>query len=355
MKTYFPLVDVLRFFAAFWVMSFHYFLGLSGELSWYRYGNLGVPLFFIISGFVISLSVSGTSLKKFAFGRWLRLFPLFWIACTITYLFTLFFPSGNPVTFNEYALSMTMLGEKFINAFGYVRIVDPVYWSLLVELIFYAAIGLFVYLFSWKNIRYFTYAWFLISALSFLFGVDDTFIAKLLLVRHASYFLFGVTLSLIISTSYTSIKQKRLDYLSLVVFAVYGIFISQFALPPYFVINPLDTIVVTFLHVVFFVGMLLVVYLSPKITTSRFTQVCIVLGGITYPLYLIHQTIGVAILREINLYAKVTTQATVLMVGMISIAYLLYIFDKRVRAYLSHKLQPKETAISHSSLPKVTP
>ena len=53
MKTHFSLLDAVRFFAAFWVMNFHYLFGQTGDLEWYRYGNLGVQLFFIISGFVI--------------------------------------------------------------------------------------------------------------------------------------------------------------------------------------------------------------------------------------------------------------------------------------------------------------
>ena len=136
-KTYYTGFDILRFLAAVWVMNFHYFLGLSGALSWYRYGNLGVPLFFIISGFVISQSIKDNDLKKFAKSRFIRLFPLFWIICTFTYIFTLLMPNGNPVHLSEYLVSMTMLGDKFGAVFNLPRLVDPVYWTLSVELLFY--------------------------------------------------------------------------------------------------------------------------------------------------------------------------------------------------------------------------
>ena len=155
MKIYYTGLDLLRFIAALGVVNFHYFFGLTDKLSWYRYGNLGVELFFIISGFVISQSAATASTRNFILGRFIRLYPLFWIACTITYLVTLLMPNGTPVHFAEYLISMTMLGDKLSSALGYGGLVDPSYWTLAVELMFYVSIGLFVYLFSWKNIRYF--------------------------------------------------------------------------------------------------------------------------------------------------------------------------------------------------------
>lgn len=251
-KHYFPGLDLLRFFAAFWVMSFHYLLGLSGELSWYRYGNLGVPLFFIISGFVISYSVSEKTLKEFALGRFLRLFPLFWILCTLTYIFTLIMPNGEPVQFPEYLISMTMLGDKMSSLLGYGGLVDPAYWSLTVELIFYVAIGMFVYFFSWKNIRYFLCGWFALSLLAFATHIADTFLLKMLLVRHASYFIFGATLALIMLSVYETHKQKVYDYLFLVGVALYSTFMSFKALPPYMSPHPQDDLIVALFHPLFF-------------------------------------------------------------------------------------------------------
>ena len=52
-------IDVLRGFASVAVMLYHftwqYFAEFSknGGLNYFKYGNLGVELFFIISGFVI--------------------------------------------------------------------------------------------------------------------------------------------------------------------------------------------------------------------------------------------------------------------------------------------------------------
>src|ERR1700690_3582716 len=155
MKPRFSLLDVLRFFAAFWVMNFHYLQGDSSSLHWYRYGNLGVQLFFIISGFVIVESLRGKTLREFATGRFIRLFPLFWILCSLTYILTLVIPHTTHLLFLDYLKSMTMFGNVFNGFVGTTNLIDPSYWTLTIELIFYGGIGIFVSLFSYDNIRYF--------------------------------------------------------------------------------------------------------------------------------------------------------------------------------------------------------
>lgn len=57
-KYYFPLIDVLRGFAAITVLVYHVIehfhwtaFPTEGLLSWFRIGWMGVDLFFVISGF----------------------------------------------------------------------------------------------------------------------------------------------------------------------------------------------------------------------------------------------------------------------------------------------------------------
>jgi peptidoglycan/LPS O-acetylase OafA/YrhL len=59
----FPLIDILRGFAALSVVVFHVIahfdwttFPIEGPLLWFRVGSMGVDLFFVISGFVIALS-----------------------------------------------------------------------------------------------------------------------------------------------------------------------------------------------------------------------------------------------------------------------------------------------------------
>jgi peptidoglycan/LPS O-acetylase OafA/YrhL len=339
MKTHFSLLDAVRFFAAFWVMNFHYLFEQTGNLEWYRYGNLGVQLFFIISGFVIVQSIQGKTLKEFTTGRFLRLFPLFWILCTLTYVITLLIPHTATVNFSEYLRSMTMLGDLFNGIVGYTRLIDPSYWTLTVELLFYIAIGTFVYFFSDKKIRYFLGAWLVISAIAFKLGIDHNFYVKLLLVRHASYFVFGGALGLIATKQAQNLLHKYFDWILLFTSAGYAIYIHPRALEPYYIINPLDIHIISILHVMFFISVPLLVYLSLFVTNKKLISFLAVLGGITYPVYLLHQKIGNSIINFVISHYNVswTHLAVGFEVIIICVAYVVYVEDKKLRGWIRKK------------------
>lgn len=343
MKTYYPLLDAVRFFAAFWVMNFHYLLGLglSNDLHWYRYGNLGVQLFFIISGFVIVQSLQNKSFKEFTSGRFLRLFPLFWICCTATYLLTLLVPGANNLEAFEYARSMTMVGDMFNEFFTFGRLIDPSYWTLAVELLFYAGIAIFTVLFSFKKIRYFLASWLLLSTLAFVFNVNQDFYVKLALVSHASYFIFGGTLALICSKQAKNIYEKYFDITLLFASAFFATYIHPKALPQYITQNLHDEKIVTILHIIFFISVLFLVYVSPLIKNTRSIKLFIILGGMTYPLYLLHQTIGNTLINYATDILMISRNTFIVFfeIFILLIAYIAYIQDKKMRTWLQGKLR----------------
>lgn len=339
MKKYFAPLDAVRFFAAFWVMDYHYFLEYNDTLHWYRYGNLGVQLFFIISGFVIVQSLKGKTLKDFAISRFIRLYPLFWILCTLTYAITFLVPNSNSVHFTEYLLSMTMLGDKFDSVIGYTRLVDSAYWTLAVELIFYFMIAIFASIFSYKRLRYFFFTWFLVSVIAFATHHDENFFVKLLLVRHASYFIFGGMLALIALGEARHLFEKYFDWLLLFASASYATYIHPLSLPPYTVPNPLDNHIITILHIIFFIGVASLVYISSYIKNKKILETFVILGGITYPLYLMHQTIGNTFIKYLthayNFHG--TPVAYAFEIFIIIVAYAVYRQDKKMRMWLRSK------------------
>ncbi len=92
----FPQLNVLRFFAAVWVVFFHYFkasYGISVHIpilsDFINYGNLSVDFFFILSGFLLThveiLSPSG-SFIQFIKKRVLRIYPLYILALLFSVL-----------------------------------------------------------------------------------------------------------------------------------------------------------------------------------------------------------------------------------------------------------------------------
>lgn len=87
--SYLPRLDHLRFYAAFLVFLFHFYLFASGLLMPGRPDNIliaiinegyaGVSLFFVLSGFIFTLIGYGKEIryKDFMINRFLRIFPLF--------------------------------------------------------------------------------------------------------------------------------------------------------------------------------------------------------------------------------------------------------------------------------------
>ncbi|MBW4492711.1 MAG: acyltransferase [Oscillatoria princeps RMCB-10] len=134
-------LDVFRGIAALGVVLFHYtsqystLYKHSPELLFYfGWGRHGVELFFMISGFVILMTLEKTQrLLDFIWGRFSRLYPAYWTAVILT--FTAVSIAGLPgmqVSIPNALLNLTMF-QGFFDAPN----VDDVYWTLQVELCFY--------------------------------------------------------------------------------------------------------------------------------------------------------------------------------------------------------------------------
>lgn len=135
-------LDSLRGLAAVGVMLFHYttrFDELFGHTVppalQVPLGKYGVNMFFIISGFVIFMTLARTvKVLDFVVSRFSRLFPAFWAAIIVSFLLThLLAVPGRTVTLETAALNFMMIHGMFK-----IPDVDGVYWTLEIELIFYA-------------------------------------------------------------------------------------------------------------------------------------------------------------------------------------------------------------------------
>jgi peptidoglycan/LPS O-acetylase OafA/YrhL len=137
-------LDGLRGIAALAVLTFH-FTFRSAQLfprvgtPWGagQWGYYGVALFFVISGFVIFLSLQGSTIRNFVIARVIRLYPIYLVAAVITFfLVTLTRLHGRQVSPTQ-ALANLPLVQFLWGA----PLIDGVYWTLGVEVVFYVAIG----------------------------------------------------------------------------------------------------------------------------------------------------------------------------------------------------------------------
>lgn len=134
-------LDVFRGIAAFSVLIFHYtsqyatLFQHSPELWFYfSMGRHGVEFFFMISGFVILMSLERTKRGlDFVMGRISRLYPAYWTAIILTFLVVTLTQTPKLQVDAIAALANFTMLQGF---FG-ISHVDDVYWTLQIELCFY--------------------------------------------------------------------------------------------------------------------------------------------------------------------------------------------------------------------------
>jgi peptidoglycan/LPS O-acetylase OafA/YrhL len=295
-------ISFLRFLAAFGVVCVHSFtrlltLGYIPRIvefmsPYAQYGYLGVNLFFLISGFVITLSAEGRTFGQFVSARFIRLFPVFWICVSITTLFT-YILSNEHISLLEYLANLTMKPSLF----GTYQLIDVPYWTLEKELRFYCVVALILIARIYIPITLERVALFLsVPMLYFVFflnpyhisGIEKFFLTILYYFgsEHASYFIAGILF-------YQLYTGKRTYTIYTALTSCYVVAILQSLDNGYVSDNP--AIVVSL--VTLFFGFFVVISLQ-KITNSSFsflgknyTAILTQLGAITYPLYLLHNKI----------------------------------------------------------------
>jgi peptidoglycan/LPS O-acetylase OafA/YrhL len=245
-----------------------------------KYGYLGVELFFMISGFVVLMTAASGNLRGFVISRIVRLYPAFWACCTITFAAIVFM--GGPhytASFGQYLINMTML-----SGFLGVPAIDGAYWSLFVEIRFYALVAVILLIGRIQQAQLIITLWLAASVALVVFPIGK--LSYLLLTDYSSFFIAGATFFLI--------WQKGLS------FARAAIIIVSWGLAVFQSNNELrgfeshyhaamSSYVVAGLVTTFFIVMMLV---SLRRTGLLGETRWLLLGVLTYPLYLLHQNIG---------------------------------------------------------------
>lgn len=338
-------IDLFRFLAALAVVLFHYtFRGYAGdEMSTInfnaignisKYGYLGVNIFFIISGFVILLSIKQNSLIKFIISRFTRLYPTYWIAVSLTFVITLLI--GAPrysANFNQFIFNLTM----FQNYMG-VKNIDGAYWSLFVEMKFYIFIVCtYLILNKIKRIKldHLIIFWLLLSILYLIF--NDVYIIEILnfylILNWSSYFISGIIFYQIFTRG-----LKKTDiillFICLCISLYHGVGVIKF-LEEHYQTDFSPFIICSTITLFYFIMYLVATGYLKKLNSPKLLK----LGLLTYPLYLIHQNIGFILFNNLNGHINKYVLLTATILLMIFISYLLSKFyEPKIRSFLHEKI-----------------
>lgn len=192
-------IDMLRFAAALLVTGFHLTWRDPAVADAMWSGWAGVQVFFVVSGFVIANSANNATPIAFIRSRLLRLYPAAWVCSILCLAVLLLMPEPD-----------ANLARRFVASFALAPdgpYIASAYWTLPVEIAFYAAV--FLLLLSGHFHRLPQFALALAAASSaylgayslHVFGVLDLpflefeyGMLNMTLLRHGVFFALGIFL-----------------------------------------------------------------------------------------------------------------------------------------------------------------
>lgn len=280
-------LDALRGIAAIIVVFFHFTMCRPEANLGFKLGTTGVDLFFMISGFVIFMSLNHVkSSRVFIINRISRLYPTYWFCVTFTFLLiclnNIYY--HKQISFVDYLGNMTMF-QHYMD----IPDLDGPYWTMIIEMVFYIVI-LFLFQFKFfKNITFWGLALSLATVLSAYFFNKISFnkiIFCIPLLQYLPLFLSGI----IFYEIQNDVKVKHIRYFYLTICFICQISLFNHIDRASAFINHLEySIMLTFYFVLF----TLFVNGKLKFIVSKAT---LFLGKISFALYLVHQKISIRLI-----------------------------------------------------------
>lgn len=293
-------LDLLRMVAVMMVILFHFAYrgGVAEHMSdvflpalWpvAKYGVLAVDMFFVISGFVIAYSAEGRTAVEFAIARFSRIYPAFVVCMTITFAVTL--AIGAPrfaASFGQWAANLAIAAPMLKQPF-----MDGAYWSIVYEVTFYGWVAILIQagLFR-RRIDVIIVVWLAVSVVNM--DLHIVMVRRLFLTDESGFFVAGLLL-------YEFWRGRR-DLLAKVLLVTATITATVQALGNidlnrnYYQV-PYDDRVVVLLVLLAIGTVALSVRIGKVPLPSRLVTA---IGGLTYPLYLLHQQIGFMIFNRVS-------------------------------------------------------
>lgn len=343
-------VDGLRLLAAVGVAAYHY-LGTPTPRFWGEnhdlpqaapflhaisgYGWLGVEAFFLISGFVICMSCWGRTPAQFAVSRIARLFPLYWavvliivVMGTVTVLIGQ--RSGAPTDLRTTLGNLTMIPHPL----G-VDFTAGVAWTLWVEARFYLLMGALLLVgLTYRRVVAFGFLWLVLASVGR--ELHSTVVDEILLSQYAGLFVAGIALYLI-----HRFGANLLLWLLLGFAWCYTLTVLEDRVATHSTSNwGLSAAVLT--------SFLVLLGLACGPLRHLQWRSLVYAGALTYPFYLVHQSLGIPVTRGI--LKSVPGLGLLPSIGLgLSVSFLLAAvlnrqvdrrFGRLFRRHLTHALDP---------------
>lgn len=343
-------IDGLRGLAALAVVLFH----LSGNMNEifhqslpgfvaaiFKYGYLGVPVFFVLSGFVIAHAVASRRVSLsyvgvFVVRRSIRLDPPYWAAIALAVAMLLI-----KQNILDEQVSLPSYADVFFHMFYLQDLlqIDPVlssvFWTLCLEIQFYIFFVLSIYFVGRAKVEHFHFlhtSFLLITGLLSLFIYVDIlpFSIKGTFFPYWHFFVSGVILQRALAKS-----------------PGYQIFIGCWLLLIFtaMLYHTSKSYLLTELMMILFIY---IMGLTNKLKTGLNFSPLQFLGVISYSLYLVHPEIGWKIISVLQTVTKdqqsLMTQIAIFFAGLggsIFFAYIFYLIVEKTSLQFARRIKLK--------------
>jgi peptidoglycan/LPS O-acetylase OafA/YrhL len=320
-------LDLFRFVAALFVVLHHYLFRGQAEggyspvtfdpfLTTLGQYTTGFNFFFMTTGFLLLMNAQRKTPKQFVISRAQRLYPALWVCCTLTYLVSVLTQSPRfMVSPLDYLANLTMF-----NGFVGIPYVDGAYWTMLISLKFNLLLFIVMLLGQVKHMYFLACVWLAYSAL-LTFGVEIPYLDFFLLSSYAPFFIAGMMVYLIRNNGQKS-KYWFLFAASYIV-SLYYVLQDTLIKEARYQVTYSETVLIV-INTVYYLFFVLIALNKTQWLQVRFF---VMLGALTYPLFLLHQNLGYMAFTylPINKYLLLV----LLFIVMFALSYAVYRFVEK--------------------------
>jgi peptidoglycan/LPS O-acetylase OafA/YrhL len=288
------------------------FVSVTEAMPHFGFGQFGVALFFLISGFVIPLSLARTSAAGFCLGRLWRIVPTYMVCFAVTVLAIVLagahYERVFPFTAREVALH-AVPGARLV---ADSRFVDLVIWTLEIEIMFYVMCAVAAPVLRRQG------AGFMLLPVAVLVAVVSArhWVIFTIYAPHLIFIFVGVALSAWHSGRLRSAATLGCGVACLML-AGCALAISPNPKPEVVVVSSIAA---------------LVLFLTAYAVRARIRLRGVVRMAalVSYPLYLVHATAGYALMRVLlDLYLPPDVVASLAVVAVVAIAAVVHVAVER--------------------------
>lgn len=278
-------LDLLRFFAVFVVFFAHYvdtfnyvYKIVPANLKWLSvscYSTLALLIFFIVSGYVVTMTSIKRNLREFTIIRLSRIYPLFWVSCVVAFVISrLMNHSFLPILpFKAFLVNLTIMPSVF----GY-EMLNPVFHTLLLEMVFYFFIAFLIGFKLWNRIM-------AIISLLLVYCIYAAFKQ----VVHVNFVILPFTAGMLFYFIYSKYGSRWKLYTLLLINFSCQLAMSQ-PLEKQFAVFYKESGIVNMWVIAALIGFMYLIFLliSLQKLHLKSTKLYQTLGEIAYPFYLFH-------------------------------------------------------------------